>query len=142
MDANEAREALAQIAQTRTHVSVRVKAPKGYYAVVGFLQALYLTSITLDRPWSFVLLIPGLAALGLVVGWYRNSVGAWGWADVKGEGAGIFWLMVAITVVAFGVVLALRTVPVGLGCGAVVFITYAVLGPIWDRAYQRQVAQH
>lgn len=141
MDAKDARDALEQIAQTRVNVAARSKAPSGYYAAVGVLQALFLISITLESPWSFLLLIPGIAAVGFLAGWYRRSAGTWGLGDMKGEGSWLFWLIVAVTIIAFALVIILQTVLISLVSGGAVFITYATLGPLWDRAYQSQVAQ-
>lgn len=140
MDANEARDALDQIAQTRHEVAERSQAPRGYYAAIGFVQALFITSFAVVVPWNFLLLVPGLVILGVTVGWYRGTVGTWSMANLRGQGSWLFWLMVAVTVAGVAVAITSPSVLVAIIAGAVVFVAYAVLGPIWDRAYQRQVS--
>lgn len=141
MDANEARDALEQIAVTRREVAARSQAPRGYYAAIGFVQALFIVSFSVAVPWNFLLLVPGLVILGLTVGWYRGTVGTWSMANLRGRGSWVFWLMVAVTVAGVAVTIAAPSVLMAIVAGAVVFATYTVLGPVWDRVYQRQVSE-
>ncbi len=140
MDANEAREALAQIADTKQQIADRSAAPKFYYAAIGLVQWLFILAITLPMPWSVPLIALGLAGLGATVAWYQRVSGTWAWGDIRGIGSWLFWVMVAITIVAVVCAMTWNTPVVGLIAGGVVFLTYAFVGPFWDRAYQRQLA--
>lgn len=134
--------ALNQIAETKQMLAQRSKAPTGYYAVIGFALGLIVFAITQPIPWNFAYLVTALIVEGLVLAWYRSSVGTWSYGDVRARNSWAFWMIAVIVVIVFVVVLffAKNTIG-GLVGGAIVFAAVAIFGPIWDRAYQRQVSQ-
>ena len=136
MDAKDAKDALDQISFTKDEVAQRWKAPKGYYALLGLAMWLNIVAIVLPFPWGFIAVSLTLVTVGVAVSWHMRVSGMWAFADLRGQGAWIFWTMVIVLLAGFIAAVLIDSVKVAAVLGGVVFVTWSVLGPIWDRAAQ------
>ncbi|MFT3943389.1 MAG: hypothetical protein QM705_06130 [Ancrocorticia sp.] len=134
MDAQEAKDALDQISVTKDEVVQRWKAPKGYYAILGLAMWLNIVAITLPFPWGLIASMVTVVTVGVVLSWYMRVVGMWAFADIRGKGSWIFWMMVIVLLAAFAAAALIDNVRVAAVLGGIVFVTWSVFGPIWDRA--------
>ncbi len=141
MGQETALDALNEIAGTKRQVGERSKAPTGYYALLGFAVGLDIFAISQPLPWIFIWLLPAFALLGFSVAWYRDQVGTWSRGKLNDPSSWSFWLMAVVAAVAILVAAMVHTTTAGLVAGAIAFVSWAILGPIWDRAYQRQVSE-
>ncbi len=136
MDAKDAKDALDQISFTKDEVARRWKAPKGYYALLGFALWLDIVAIVLPFPWGIVAVVVSISIIIATVGWYARIAGMWAFADLRGKGSWIFWTMVAVAIAGFVGAVLVDSVKVAAILGGIVFVTWSALGPIWDRAAQ------
>lgn len=147
MDSQDAKDALDQISLTKKAISERSKAPKGYYAFLGFLIGLDIFAIPLPLPWKLLLIAVATAGIGAAVGWYRQTVGTWARGNLSGRDAWAYWVLAIVDLVALVVVMIVGLTngpwfPISIIAGVAAFVATSVLGPVWDRAYQQQVRDH
>lgn len=139
MDDKEAKDSLAAIAEAKRTTAANSKAPPGYYALLGLAMGLFLVALPLDLMWSPLLLVVAILIVIGSITWYSRTVSTWAWASLRGHGAWIFWLMMVFQFVGFVIVVPTQRLDLALISAAVTFITWSGLGPLWDRAYRRQL---
>lgn len=139
MENKEARESLAAIADAKRTTAENSKAPAGYYSVIGLAMGLLQIGLPLQFTWRLpLLLVAMLLVIGAVV-WYSQTVSTWAWASLRGHGAWLFWLMMVFPLIGFAVVVPTQSLGIAVASAAVTVVAWSVLGPLWDRAYRRQM---
>ncbi|MFZ1382219.1 MAG: hypothetical protein WAS54_05440 [Scrofimicrobium sp.] len=150
MEAKDAFDALEQISDTKLRVSERSNAPKGYYTALGLGIAGSVAVVGLPLPWNLVPLVIAIGIYVVTINWYIRTVGMWTWGDVRGVQPWAFWALATVVAVALTVVVVFSiqasesgdygtSYVVTATCAVVAFLAVSVLGPIWERAFVRQV---
>lgn len=135
-DPGQAREALESIDSTRRATARSAASPHGYYALVGFGEGLLIASVAGGHSIRYLGFAVGI---GMVLGgmwWYTKHTGVVTWANLSKPFAWPAWIMVAVALGALIIAVTFAQ-PWGIIGGLVTFITWAVLGPIFDRAWVR-----
>lgn len=139
MDASEAQSALDSISKARRSAAEVSKAPPGYYALLGLAYALLVVSASFEGGWIWAFQGLTWAVLIASVFWYSRAVTTWGWGNIFGKGAFWFWLMMVVGVGALVSSFLVSELWFSIVVGAVTVVVWAVLGPVWDRAYRAQL---
>jgi len=141
MDEREqAREALEQIAATRRTTAHRAASPKGYYAVAGIGVGLVIVGIGLDGWVRWVLYAVGLVTVLLAMRWYTKHTGVVAWATFREPGAWRAFVMMGVSFAGIAVA-SFGSLWWAAGAAVVTVLTWAVMGPAWDRAWVRSIEE-
>lgn len=132
-------EALSSISEAKHQTAKMSEAPAGYYATLGFAVALLIISPITHMAITFTLIAVACALLAIAVSRYAKKVPTWSFGKLFHPTAWAFWTMTILAFIGiFGSSIA-GNVPFAIAAAIVVFIAWAALGPVWDRAYRKQM---
>lgn len=141
VDIAEARESLLAIDEARRTAVENSKAPAGYYPSIALGFGFTIVGLQAGFPWGTLTTILGVLIVMLEIYLYSNSVPTWAYGKIFGQGSWAFWILFLSALSALVVVLVVRTILASVIAAVLVVVVWAIFGPIWDRAYRRQLQQ-
>ena len=138
-------EALASIQEARASVGQSLDYPFAWDLFYGAILGLMVGGAGLPQPWSTLTLVLSLAALALMVRWWRNRVGWWvdGYSPPRARwvAIGMAAIMIALMGLSFWTRLFDGPVWAPVVAGVLAGVTGVVGGRLWMRAYRRDLLE-
>lgn len=124
----EAAAALQLVDQARADLADRLVTPAWYHPILGLLEAAFVVSLDLPRPWDVALLVLGLGGLVALVSAYSRMTGLGFSGDYLRLAAGWVVGLVALVLAAMAAVLLFDPVWVTVVAAAAAFVAAIVFG--------------
>ena len=138
-------EALASIQAARAGISRDLAYPVWWDFAYGGVLAVVVASLGLPAPWNSTIFIFCMFAVVLMVQWWKKKYGWWVNGYSPRHAGKVAWVLVAFMMVMMGLGLWTRLYdgPAWMpwAAGALTWVVAGVIGRLWIRAYQRDLAE-
>ncbi|HRH20678.1 MAG TPA: hypothetical protein PLE81_08580 [Brevundimonas sp.] len=136
-------EALAEIAAARASLGQELNYPFAYDLAYGGMLALMVGGAGLQTPWSTITLLVSLAALALMVNWWRKHTGWWvnGFSPPRARWVtvGLMVVVMALMGLSFWPRFGDGPVWVALVAGGLAGLAGIIGGRLWMAVYRQEL---